>query len=71
MISGYSVTDGRFHGRKVDVNGGGFPIGEPSLMSCMRLEKESIKLQWSSADFQPSARYGVVCMYKISSRSGV
>ena len=33
----YSVADGRFHGRKVDVNGGGLPIGEPSLMSCTRL----------------------------------
>ena len=34
MISGCSVADGRFCGRKVDVNRGGLPIGGPSLMSC-------------------------------------
>ena len=71
MISGYSVADRRFRGRKVDVNGGGSPIGEPSWMSCTRLGKEFVKLQKSSAVFQPSARYGVVCMYKVSPSSGV
>ena len=70
MISGYSVADGRFRRRKVDINGGGLPIGEPSWMSCTRLGKEFVKLQMSSAVFQPSARDGVVCMYKVSSSSG-
>ena len=70
MISGYSVADGRFRGRKVDVNGGGLPIGEPSWMSCTRLGKEFVKLQMSSTVFQPSTRYRVVCMYKVSPSSG-
>ena len=70
MISGYSVADRRFRGRKVDVNGGGLPISEPSWMSCTRLGKEFVKLQMSSAVFQPSARYGVMCMYKVSPNSG-
>ena len=70
MISRYSVADGRFCRRKVDVNRGGLLIGEPSWMSCTRLGKEFVKLQMSSTVFQPSARYGVVCMYKVSPSSG-
>src|SRR5882724_9621459 len=64
IMSGKLREEGRFPGMKVCHSGGGLPIGEPKVMSLTRKGKREVISKLSRVRRQPSAMYGVVCIYR-------
>src|SRR5882724_876412 len=64
MMSGKLRAEGRFPGMKVCRSGGGLLIGELKVMSLTRKGKQEVMSKSSRVRHQPSAMYGVVCIYR-------